>query len=277
MDVDPNESQRLECADLDLRSTPGIVAPRTGGEPSILKLSRDRTQAGGIRRADGIYSRRISAAHRASVLRLLGLSNDGLLRGNEPVRHASRSDVSHRLSAPASNCGHSRLGAFALPHRRIRPRLFRRNTSVRTLRPAHGRPQGLGQLYFQLWPARSAQLPVKQRDVLARSVSHRWFAGRCRGFHAVPRLFETRGRVDSEHVWGPRESGGDRVSSPVQHRSLQTPLGRTDARGGVNGLANGFPPDICRRPRFRFEMGYGMDARHTDLHDPRSYLSQVPP
>src|SRR5215470_7831725 len=101
MNFDPNKKLQFECADVDLALTPGIVAPPTGREPSILKLSRDRTQAGGIRRADGIYSRRISAAHRASVLRLLGLSNDGLLRGNEPVRHASGSDVSHRLSAPA--------------------------------------------------------------------------------------------------------------------------------------------------------------------------------
>ena len=78
----------------------------------------------------GLHPRRIPARDGASVLRLLGISDHGLLRAHLALRHAAGFHVPGRLPAPARHRRDSRLGPVALPFRRARPRLLRRHASL---------------------------------------------------------------------------------------------------------------------------------------------------
>ena len=42
--------------------------------------------------------------------------------------------------------------------------------------------------------------------------------------------------------------------------------GATIDRRGIDGLADGVAPDLCRRARLRLQMEHGLDARHARLH-----------
>ena len=106
----------------------------------------------------GLHARRVPAGDGAPVLRLLGLSNDRLLRSHQPLRHAAGFQVPRRLSASAGHRRDPRLGALALSARRARPRVLRRHAPLRALRPAATRAAGLEQLRLQLRPQRSSQL-----------------------------------------------------------------------------------------------------------------------
>ena len=101
----------------------GLVAACTGRRQSLAHLSRaGRRSWPTTSQRDGLHPRRIDADHGASVLRLLGLSDDGLLRADQPLRHAAGLHVPHRSPAPARHRRDSRLGAVPLSARRARPR-----------------------------------------------------------------------------------------------------------------------------------------------------------
>ena len=130
-----------------------------GGQP-LAHLSRTGAETRRLRRAPGLYARRVSAPDGASVLRLLGLSNHRLLRAHGTQRHAAGFDVPHRHPAPARHRRDPRLGAIPFPDRRARAGLLRRHAPVRACRPAAGISPGLEQLHLQLRPARGAQFPA---------------------------------------------------------------------------------------------------------------------
>ncbi len=44
---------------------------------------------------------------------------------------------------------------------------------------------------------------------------------------------------------------------------------------GIDRLADGLAPDLCRRARFRLQMEYGVDARYVGLHGDRSDLPEI--
>ena len=53
---------------------------------------------------------------------------------------------------------------------------------------------------------------------------------------------------------------------------------RRDDRGrGIDRLADGVAPGLCRRARLRLQMEHGLDARHAELHVARSDPPQIPP
>ena len=52
---------------------------------------------------------------------------------------------------------------------------------------------------------------------------------------------------------------------------------RADDRRRIHVLAGGLAPRLCRRPRLRFEMEYGLDERHAALSRLRSDSPQVSP
>ncbi len=113
-------AQRARRADVDLRGAPRLLAARRRQPPA--DLSRDRAAARRVRARAGLHARRADAGHRASVLRLVGLPDDRLLRADGALRHAAGLHVSRRHPAPARHRRDSRLGAVAFPHRRPRPR-----------------------------------------------------------------------------------------------------------------------------------------------------------
>ena len=93
-----------------------------------------------------------------------------------------------------------RLGARALPARRLGARPLRRHRALRARRSAPGRAPRLGHADVQLRPPRGAQLPDRQRAVLAARVPRRRAARRRRRLDALPRLLAQAGRVDAQRV-----------------------------------------------------------------------------
>src|SRR5690349_19528175 len=104
----------------------------------MAQLSRGRSATRGIREADGLHAYRVSAADGTSVLRIVGISDDGIFCADEPVRNTAGPDVSDRLSPRARDRRDSGLGAFAFPHRRLGVGIFRRNASLRTFGSSQG-------------------------------------------------------------------------------------------------------------------------------------------
>ncbi len=180
VDVDPRA--RAGPAVADLRDAPRLVAswsvvvPRVG-PPS----SRPR-------RCHGVHARRVAAGRRASLRWFVGLSSDRVLRTHSALRHARRLPRVRRRVAPTRHRRDPRLGAGSFPPRRVEPGPVRRHQALRTLRPPTGRASRLGHARVQLRPSRGAQLPDRQRPVLAAGVPHRRIAGRRCGQHVVPRL-----------------------------------------------------------------------------------------
>ena len=83
-----------------------------------------------------------------------------------------------------------------LRHRRVGAGPLRRHAALRGPQPAARLAQGVGLPHLQLRPSRGAQLPLRQRALLARGVPRRRAARRRRRLDALPRLRAHRGRVD---------------------------------------------------------------------------------
>ena len=173
-----------------------------------------------LRQGPGLHPRRVPAGGRAPVRRLLGLPGHRLLRADAPVRHARRLPVPRRPPAPGRHRRDRRLGARALPQGRVGAGPLRRHAAVRARRPAPRRAPRLGHARLQLRPARGAQLPRRQRAVLARGVPRRRPAGRRRRLDALPRLLAQRRRVGAQRVRRPREPRGDRLPAGDQRHRL---------------------------------------------------------
>ena len=147
-----------------------------------------------------LHPRRAAAGGRAPPRPVLGVPGDRLLRPDQPPRHARRLQVPRRPAPPERHRRHHRLGAGALPQGRLRAALVRRDRALRARRPAPGRAPRLGHAHLQLRPPRGAELPPRQRALLAGRLPHRR-AARGRGrLDALPRLQPQGGRVDARTV-----------------------------------------------------------------------------
>ena len=82
--------------------------------------------------------------------RLVGLPGHRLLRADLPLRHARRLPRPRRPPPPARHRRDPRLGAGALPARRLRARPLRRHAPLRARRPAPRRAPRLGHARLQL-------------------------------------------------------------------------------------------------------------------------------
>ena len=171
-----------------------------------------RTQLADYVQRPGLHARRADADHRASVLRLVGLPDDRLLRADRALRHAAGSHVLRRSPAPERHRRDSRLGALALSHRRARPDLLRRHAPVRARRSAPGLSPGMELRHLQLRPQRGPQLPDLLRAVLARSSTT---STACASMRVASMLYldyaRKAGRMDSEPLRRPGESRGHRL------------------------------------------------------------------
>ena len=178
-------------------------------------------RAAGVPLRPRLHPRRADAGDAAPVRRLVGLPRDVLLRAGLAVRRPGRVPAARRQAPPGRDRRDPRLGAGPLRHRRVGAADVRRHPALRGPQPAAGLAQGVGLPHLQLRPARGAQLPLRQRALLARGVPCRRAAGRRRGVDALPRLLARGGRVDAEQVRRPREPRGGAVPPGDERHRLQ--------------------------------------------------------
>ncbi len=222
MDRAPRRGERARCADRDLRSASRLVAPWTG-EP-LSDVCGARRTARPVRGLARLHAPRADAGDGASVRRIVGLSADGDVRADEPLRHAGRLRALRRSGASRGARRHRRLGARTLSERRARSRTLRRHRAVRACRSAARLSARLEYVRLRFRAQRSRELSARERAVLAERLSCRRAAGRRGRFDAVPRLQPRSRRVAAERTRRPREPRGDRVAA-------------SDQRGGVRGAA----------------------------------------
>ena len=140
----PREVGPARGPDLDLRGPPRVVAAEPDGGQPLADLPRAGRRALRLRARHGLHAHRAAAGDGASVQRLLGLPGDRLLRAHPALRLARRLQGLRRPPAPERARRDPRLGAGALPARRLRARALRRHgarTST-TTRAAAPTPTG---------------------------------------------------------------------------------------------------------------------------------------
>ncbi len=211
------------------------------------------------------------------VLGLVGLPGHLVLRAHAAPRLARRLP---RLRRPDARRGHRRaprLGAGALPARRLGARALRRHRAVRARGPAPRRAPRLGHARLQLRPQRGPQLPAGQRPVLAARAPRGRHPRRRRRVDALPRLLAQGGGVDPERVRRARGPRRGRVPQGAQRGHARARARRRLGRRGVDGLAGRLAADVRRRPRVRLQVEHGVDARHAGVLPAGPGLPPLPP
>ena len=179
------------------------------------------------------------------------------------LRHAGRLPLPRRHAAPGRHRRHPRLGAGALPQGRLRAAPLRRHRALRARGPAPRRASRLGDADLQLRPQRGAQLPRRQRALLARRVPRRRPARRRRRVDALPRLQPQARAVAAQPARRAREPRGDRVPARVQRGRARR--GARAASRSPRSRPRG-PASRGRRREgglgFTLQVEHGLDARH---------------
>ena len=153
----------------------------------------------------------------------------------------------------------------------------RRHGALRARRPAARLPSGLGDARLQPRPHRGAELPARERALLAARVPRRRTAGRRGGVDALPRLLAQGGRVGPERVRGAGGPRRGRVPEGVQRADPRARAGGDLGGRGVDGVAGRLASDLCRRARLRLQVEHGVDARHARLLRARADPPTLPP
>ena len=247
LDARPRRAARQ--AGVDLRGTPAVVAAEPArGEP-LAHLPRARARTRRARDRARLHARRAATGDAPPVLGLVGLPGNRLLRAAVDARRARRLPLLRRPPPLPGDRRHPRLGARALPAGRVRARPLRRHRALRARGPASRRASGLGHARLQPWPERGAQLPDRERAVLAPRVPRRRAAGRRGRLDAVPRLLARGGRVGAERVRRARGSGRDLVPPRAERGRARARTGGHLGGGGIDGVAGRLAADLSRRPR----------------------------
>ena len=182
------------------------------GQP-LAELGRAGRHAGALRARHGLHPPRAAAGQRASVRRLLGLPADRPVRADLALRRrrrASRRFVDALPCRRASACCSTGCRRTSRPTRTAW-RNFDGTPPVRIRRPARRLPPGLEHADLQLRPHRGAQLPGRQRAVLAGALRRRRPARRCGGLDALPRLQPQARRMGAQRARRAREPGSHRL------------------------------------------------------------------
>ena len=195
-----------------------------------------------------------------------GYQVTGYFAPDAALRHARRLPRVRRPPAQPRHRRDPRLGARALPARRLRARALRRHRALRARRPAPRRAPRLGHAGLQLRAPRGAQLPARQRAVLAARVPRRRHPRRRGRVDALPRLL-ARGRASGCRTSSAAARTSTRSSFLKElNEVLYAPRARRRLRGrGVDRVAGRLAPDLPRRPRLRLQVEHGLDARHARL------------
>ena len=127
-----------------------------------------------------------------------------------------------------------------------------------------------GHARLQLRSPRGAELPHRQRALLARAIPRGRAARGCRGVDALSRLL-TRGRaVGAESHRRPRESRGGRLPPRVERSRARRVPGCRDRGRGVHVVAGRHQTGAPRRP------GLHLQVEHGWMHDMLDYLRKDP-
>ena len=244
---------------------------------SAAELHRAGRRARRLRDGHGLHPRRAAARDGAPVQRLVGLPGHRLLRADRALRRARRLPRLRRPPPPARPRRDPRLGAGALPARRLGARALRRHGALRARGPAARLPPRLGHAGLQLRPQRGAQLPARQRALLAARVPRRRAQRRRGRLDALPRLLARGGPVGAERVRRQRGPRRRPVPQGAERARPRPRAGHALGRRGVHGLAGSVATDLPRRARLRVQVEHGLDARHAGLLPARPGAPPLPP
>ena len=263
---------------VDLRGAPRLLAPQHARGQPLADLHRAGRRAGRLRARPRLHARRAAAGDGAPVHGLLGLPGDRLLRPDLALRHARRVPLVRRPAARARPRRDPRLGAGALPARRVRARALRRHGALRARGSAPRRASRLGHARLQLRPHRGAQLPRRQRALLALAVPRRRRARRRRGLDALPRLLAQGGGVDPE-----RSSAVARTSTRSPSSSSSTRSSTAASRASIVAAEESTAWPGVSRPTYLGGLGFSFKWNMGWMHDTLAYFrhepgaSQLPP
>ena len=151
-----------------------------------------------------------------------------------------------------------------------RPRGIRRHRALRARGSAEGRAPGLGHADLQLRPQRGPQLPVQQRAVLARGISHRRPSRRRGRVDALSRLLADAGE------WIPNQYGGrENLEAVAFLQQLNTLThGRVPGTMTIAEESTAWP--AVSRPVYVGGLGFSYKWNMGWMHDMLQYIHEDP-
>ena len=251
------------AADERLRGARAVVAQGA-------RLAAARRRARAVRAGSRLHARRAAAGDAPSVFGLVGLPGDRLLRAGLDDGLARRLPVLRRPHARERDRRAARLGAGAFRDRPVGADAVRRHGALRARRSASRRASRLGDVRLQPRPQRGAELPARERALLAARVPRRRHPRRRRRVDALPRLLAQGRRVGAERVRRPRGPRCRRVPQGAERARARARAGRDLGSRGVDRVAGRLAADLRRRARLRLQVEHGVDARHAELLPARS-------
>ena len=197
MDDHARCAQRARCTDVDLRAAHRILSQRQRHASHVRGRAARR-----LCRGERVHARRADADHRASVLRLVGLPDDRLLRADQPRYGTPQDfmflvDVLHRRGIGVILDWVPSLFPAATPHGLA---YFDGTHLFEHADPRQAFHPDWGSVHLQLRPAARCGPSSSPRRLFWLGVPRRRAARRCRRVDALPRLLAQARRVGPEPV-----------------------------------------------------------------------------